>query len=125
MVTLPLSLVLIVCGWICGLLGSLTRSVVLLFFTGCYLLLGGECGRPGGHTSWEWECLLPATLSPAPIWPVLSLGPAWGLSRSRQIMLGVRGLSRDTGRGSGCGPRAREGGSPGLSSPRRSLDLVS
>lgn len=91
MVTLPLSLVLVVCGWICGLLGSLTRSVVLLLFTGCYFLLGGECGRPGGHTSWEWECLLPATLSPAPIWPVLSLGPAWGLSRSRQKHVGCYG----------------------------------
>ncbi|XP_022378919.1 transmembrane protein 235 [Enhydra lutris kenyoni] len=42
MVTLPLSLVLIVCGWICGLLGSLARSVVLLFFTGCYFLLGAS-----------------------------------------------------------------------------------
>ncbi|XP_047563924.1 LOW QUALITY PROTEIN: transmembrane protein 235 [Lutra lutra] len=41
MVTLPLSLVLVVCGWICGLLGSLVQSVVLLFFTGCYFLLGG------------------------------------------------------------------------------------
>ncbi|XP_024091133.3 transmembrane protein 235 isoform X4 [Pongo abelii] len=40
MVVLPLSLVL-VCGWICGLLSSLAQSTPLLLFTGCYFLLGG------------------------------------------------------------------------------------
>ncbi|PNI31109.1 TMEM235 isoform 6, partial [Pan troglodytes] len=40
MVVLPLSLVLLVCGWICGLLSSLAQSVSLLLFTGCYFLLG-------------------------------------------------------------------------------------
>ncbi|XP_054393423.2 transmembrane protein 235 isoform X2 [Pongo abelii] len=39
MVVLPLSLVL-VCGWICGLLSSLAQSTPLLLFTGCYFLLG-------------------------------------------------------------------------------------
>ncbi|EAW89519.1 hCG1776376, isoform CRA_d, partial [Homo sapiens] len=39
-VVLPLSLVLLVCGWICGLLSSLAQSVSLLLFTGCYFLLG-------------------------------------------------------------------------------------
>ncbi|XP_025855647.1 transmembrane protein 235 isoform X2 [Vulpes vulpes] len=41
MVVLPLSLVLVVCGWICGLFSSLAQSVLLLLFTGCYFLLGG------------------------------------------------------------------------------------
>ncbi|XP_077829196.1 transmembrane protein 235 isoform X2 [Macaca mulatta] len=41
MVVLPLSLVLLVCGWICGLLSSLAQSAPLLLFTGCYFLLGG------------------------------------------------------------------------------------
>uniref|UniRef100_A0A8C9IJF5 Transmembrane protein 235 n=1 Tax=Piliocolobus tephrosceles TaxID=591936 RepID=A0A8C9IJF5_9PRIM len=41
MVVLPLSLVLLVCGWICGLLSSLAQSPPLLLFTGCYFLLGG------------------------------------------------------------------------------------
>ncbi|XP_043761287.1 transmembrane protein 235 isoform X1 [Cervus elaphus] len=40
LVVLPLSLVLIVCGWICGLLSSLAQSISLLLFTGCYFLLG-------------------------------------------------------------------------------------
>lgn len=42
MVVLPLSLILIVCGWVCGLLSSLSQSVPLLLLTGCYFLLGGE-----------------------------------------------------------------------------------
>jgi hypothetical protein len=46
MVVLPLSLVLIVCGWICGLLSSLARSIPLLLLTGCYFLLGGESRVP-------------------------------------------------------------------------------
>uniref|UniRef100_A0A7N5KFY2 Transmembrane protein 235 n=1 Tax=Ailuropoda melanoleuca TaxID=9646 RepID=A0A7N5KFY2_AILME len=41
MVVLPLSLVLVVCGWICGLFSSLAQSVLLLLFAGCYFLLGG------------------------------------------------------------------------------------
>ncbi|PNJ88244.1 TMEM235 isoform 5 [Pongo abelii] len=41
MVVLPLSLVLLVCGWICGLLSYLAQSTPLLLFTGCYFLLGG------------------------------------------------------------------------------------
>ncbi|KAL4676969.1 hypothetical protein H8957_015957, partial [Semnopithecus entellus] len=41
MVVLPLSLLLLVCGWICGLLSSLVQSAPLLLFTGCYFLLGG------------------------------------------------------------------------------------
>nr|XP_012611769.1 transmembrane protein 235 isoform X4 [Microcebus murinus]XP_012611770.1 transmembrane protein 235 isoform X4 [Microcebus murinus] len=42
MVVLPLSLVLLVCGWVCGLLSSLARSALLLLLTGCYFLLGGH-----------------------------------------------------------------------------------
>lgn len=42
MVVLPLSLILIVCGWVFGLLSSLSQSVPLLLLTGCYFLLGGE-----------------------------------------------------------------------------------
>ncbi|XP_050620478.1 transmembrane protein 235 isoform X1 [Macaca thibetana thibetana] len=42
MVVLPLSLVLLVCGWICGLLSSLAQSAPLLLFTGCYFLLGAQ-----------------------------------------------------------------------------------
>lgn len=50
MVVLPLSLILIVCGWVCGLLSSLSQSVPLLLATGCYFLLGGELegGSSGG-----------------------------------------------------------------------------
>ncbi|XP_052053467.1 transmembrane protein 235 [Apodemus sylvaticus] len=47
MVILPLSLVLIVCGWVCGLLGSLSQSVPLLLATGCYFLLGGALTLAG------------------------------------------------------------------------------
>ncbi|XP_042308554.1 transmembrane protein 235 [Sceloporus undulatus] len=39
-VLLPLSLILIVFGWICGIIGSLVRSTCLLQFTGCYFLMG-------------------------------------------------------------------------------------
>uniref|UniRef100_A0A8D0KPA0 Transmembrane protein 235 n=1 Tax=Salvator merianae TaxID=96440 RepID=A0A8D0KPA0_SALMN len=39
-VLLPLSLILIVFGWICIIIGSLARSSRLLLFTGCYFLLG-------------------------------------------------------------------------------------
>ncbi|XP_053155855.1 transmembrane protein 235 isoform X1 [Hemicordylus capensis] len=39
-VLLPLSLILVVFGWICGIIGSLARSSQLLLFTGCYFLLG-------------------------------------------------------------------------------------
>uniref|UniRef100_A0A8B9XTF0 Transmembrane protein 235 n=1 Tax=Bos mutus grunniens TaxID=30521 RepID=A0A8B9XTF0_BOSMU len=45
LVVLPVSLVLIVCGWICGLLSSLAQSIRLLLFTGCYFLLGVQ-GKP-------------------------------------------------------------------------------
>nr|XP_010949267.1 PREDICTED: transmembrane protein 235 [Camelus bactrianus] len=47
MVVLPLSLILIVCGWICGLLSSLARNGPLLLFTGCYFLLGGTLTLAG------------------------------------------------------------------------------
>ncbi|XP_069337854.1 transmembrane protein 235 isoform X2 [Eulemur rufifrons] len=47
MVVLPLSLVLLVCGWVCGLLSSLARSAPLLLFTGCYFLLGGALTLAG------------------------------------------------------------------------------
>ncbi|XP_053903552.1 transmembrane protein 235 [Malaclemys terrapin pileata] len=40
-VMLPLSLVLLVFGWICGVVSSLAQSCQLLLFTGCYFLLGG------------------------------------------------------------------------------------
>lgn len=76
---LPVSLVLIVCGWICGLLSSLAQSIPLLLFTGCYFLLGGEsggCGAAGGGSG-----VLPVSL-PQPL-AALSLGPPWGLSCSR------------------------------------------
>uniref|UniRef100_A0A8C0NEA9 Uncharacterized protein n=1 Tax=Canis lupus familiaris TaxID=9615 RepID=A0A8C0NEA9_CANLF len=46
MVVLPLSLVLVVCGWICGLFSSLAQSVLLLLFTGCYFLLGAPARCP-------------------------------------------------------------------------------
>ncbi|KAF7247343.1 hypothetical protein EYD10_06824 [Varanus komodoensis] len=39
-VLLPLSLTLMVFGWICGIIGSLARSSWVLLFTGCYFLLG-------------------------------------------------------------------------------------
>lgn len=66
MVVLPLSLVLVVCGWICGLFSSLAQSVLLLLFTGCYFLLGGECRRPGGPRAWGWGCPLSCPLCPVP-----------------------------------------------------------
>ncbi|KAM9209357.1 transmembrane protein 235 [Dugong dugon] len=47
MVVLPLSLVLIVSGWVCSLLSSLAQSVPLLLFTGCYFLLGGALTLAG------------------------------------------------------------------------------
>ncbi|XP_047403232.1 transmembrane protein 235 [Sciurus carolinensis] len=47
MVVLPLSLILIACGWVCGLLSSLARSVPLLLLTGCYFLLGGALTLAG------------------------------------------------------------------------------
>ncbi|XP_021574419.1 LOW QUALITY PROTEIN: transmembrane protein 235 [Carlito syrichta] len=47
MVVLPLSLVLLVCGWVCGLLSSLAQSAPLLLFTGCYFLLGGALTLAG------------------------------------------------------------------------------
>uniref|UniRef100_A0A4W2C880 Uncharacterized protein n=1 Tax=Bos indicus x Bos taurus TaxID=30522 RepID=A0A4W2C880_BOBOX len=47
LVVLPVSLVLIVCGWICGLLSSLAQSIRLLLFTGCYFLLGGALTLAG------------------------------------------------------------------------------
>ncbi|XP_051015099.1 transmembrane protein 235 [Acomys russatus] len=47
MVVLPLSLILIVCGWVCSLLSSLSRSVPLLLLTGCYFLLGGALTLAG------------------------------------------------------------------------------
>ncbi|ERE67253.1 transmembrane protein [Cricetulus griseus] len=47
MVVLPLSLILIVCGWVCGLLSSLSQSVPLLLITGCYFLLGGALTLAG------------------------------------------------------------------------------
>ncbi|XP_061469349.1 transmembrane protein 235 [Rhineura floridana] len=39
-VLLPLSLILMVCGWTCGVIGSLVQSSRLLLFIGCYFLLG-------------------------------------------------------------------------------------
>ncbi|XP_077612439.1 transmembrane protein 235 [Crocuta crocuta] len=44
---LPLSLVLVVCGWVCGLFSSLVQSTLLLLFTGCYFLLGGALTLAG------------------------------------------------------------------------------
>lgn len=72
MVVLPLSLVLLVCGWICGLLSSLAQSAPLLLFTGCYFLLGGESGALGewlqrwelGHRSREWGAASTVALVP-------------------------------------------------------------
>lgn len=65
MVVLPLSLVLIVCGWVCGLLSSLSQSVPLLLATGCYFLLGGESE---GWAFWSGALtrLIP-TLVPGPL----------------------------------------------------------
>lgn len=42
MVLLPLSLILIIFGWICGIIGFLAQISWLLLFTGCYFLLGGK-----------------------------------------------------------------------------------
>ncbi|XP_054832275.1 transmembrane protein 235 [Eublepharis macularius] len=39
-VLLPLSLILVVFGWICGVISSLARSSRFLLFTGCYFLQG-------------------------------------------------------------------------------------
>ncbi|XP_048343824.1 transmembrane protein 235 isoform X1 [Sphaerodactylus townsendi] len=39
-VLLPLSLILLVFGWICGIISSLVRSTRFLLFTGCYFLQG-------------------------------------------------------------------------------------
>ncbi|EHB01009.1 Transmembrane protein ENSP00000364084-like protein, partial [Heterocephalus glaber] len=47
MVVLLLSLVLVVCGWVCGLLSSLAQSIPLLLLTSCYFLLGAESGVLG------------------------------------------------------------------------------
>lgn len=66
MVVLPLSLVLVVIGWMCGLLSSLAQSVPLLLFTGCYFLLGGESGGHGSHRSWEWGAASPAACALLP-----------------------------------------------------------
>ncbi|XP_028571355.2 transmembrane protein 235 [Podarcis muralis] len=49
-VLLPLSLVLIVFGWICGVIGSLVQSSRLLLFTGCYFLLGALLTLSGTST---------------------------------------------------------------------------
>ncbi|XP_057632889.1 transmembrane protein 235 [Chionomys nivalis] len=46
-VVLPLSLILIVCGWVFGLLSSLFQSVPLLLLSGCYFLLGGALTLAG------------------------------------------------------------------------------
>lgn len=109
MVVLPLSLVLVICGWICGLFSSLAQSVLLLFFTGCYFLLGGECGHPGGHRSWEWGCLLSCHPVPCSHLACAEPGPTQGIEpQQAKAPWVVLGLSRDRGRGPGCGPRARE-----------------
>lgn len=76
MVVLPLSLVLIVIGWMCGLLSSLAQSVPLLLFTGCYFLLGGESGGHGSHRSWS-GVTPPCRQYLAPLWAVLSLALAY------------------------------------------------
>nr|XP_040124315.1 transmembrane protein 235 isoform X1 [Ictidomys tridecemlineatus] len=78
MVVLPLSLILIVCGWVCGLLSSLARSVPLLLLTGCYFLLGGE-SRVSGRASWdcrcwEWDSASLRPAHPVPLWATWSLG---------------------------------------------------
>lgn len=79
LVVLPVSLVLIVCGWICGLLSSLVQSIPLLLFTGCYFLLGGESGGYGA--AGPGSGVLPVSL-PQPL-AALSLDPPWGLNCSR------------------------------------------
>lgn len=65
MVVLPLSLILMVCGWVCGLLSSLSQSVPLLLATGCYFLLGGEL-EGGSFWSGALTRLIP-TLVPIPL----------------------------------------------------------
>lgn len=117
MVVLPLSLVLVVCGWICGLFSSLAQSVLLLLFTGCYFLLGGKCQRPGATGPGSGSgCLL--SCHPIPCSHLASAEPGPTLTIEPQQTKApwvVLGLSRDMGKGAGCGPRAREGGTPGLS----------
>ncbi|XP_025049163.1 transmembrane protein 235 [Alligator sinensis] len=48
-VLLPLSLIFIVFGWGCGVIGSLAQSSCLLLFTGCYFLLGAQAGARRGQ----------------------------------------------------------------------------
>ena len=101
---LPLSLVLIVCGWICGLHSSLAQSISLLLFTGCYFLLGGESGGCGGHRSWEWgaACLTDPTPGCSEPRPTLGIelqqvrcpGWLWGLWRGVDAECGSRARDR-------------------------------
>ncbi|XP_030062741.1 LOW QUALITY PROTEIN: transmembrane protein 235-like [Microcaecilia unicolor] len=46
-VVLPLSLILLVFGWICGLISSLSESFQLLLLTGSFFLLGGAMTLSG------------------------------------------------------------------------------
>ncbi|XP_007428575.1 transmembrane protein 235 [Python bivittatus] len=50
MILLPLSLILIIFGWICGIIGSLAQISWLLLFTGCYFLLGALLTLSGTST---------------------------------------------------------------------------
>uniref|UniRef100_A0A8C6XU89 Transmembrane protein 235 n=1 Tax=Naja naja TaxID=35670 RepID=A0A8C6XU89_NAJNA len=50
MILLPLSLILIIFGWICGIVGSLAQISWLLLFTGCYFLLGALLTLSGTST---------------------------------------------------------------------------
>ncbi|XP_008847862.1 transmembrane protein 235 [Nannospalax galili] len=68
LVILPLSLIFIMCGWICGLLGFLAQSIPVLTFTGCYYLLGGALTLAGvsvyihySHQAFEETTLLYGT----------------------------------------------------------------
>lgn len=107
---LPLSLVLAMCGWVCSLLSSLARSVPLLLFTGCYLLLGVSL-QPVGATglgSGVLPLLLPV---PGSLW-VAKPGPALGIellqARARQLVSGPY-----QGGGSEQRPRDRDGAGGG------------
>ncbi|KAJ1072319.1 hypothetical protein K5549_017532, partial [Capra hircus] len=88
LVVLPVSLVLIVCGWICGLLSSLAQNIPLLLFTGCYFLLGGESGGCGAAGGLRFRSGLaggrPGRLSPQEESGVPGQGPAWELTLAEQ-----------------------------------------
>nr|XP_008251369.2 transmembrane protein 235 [Oryctolagus cuniculus] len=94
MVMLPLSLILAVCGWVCGLLSSLARSIPLLLLTGCYFLLGSALTLAGLSTYVHYSHLAlvetarqygPQHVQAVHISFGWSLGLAWGSCASEML----------------------------------------